>query len=71
MDYRKVKNMESEIFDIVHKMHINLFLKNKIQYKLLLTALDELNNDYKKITGKYYICSQKIVDYYSKLWDNF
>lgn len=71
MDYRKVKNIETHIFDIIHELHINLTYKNKDQYKLCLVALDELNDDYKKITGKYYISSERVVDYYSKLWDNF
>lgn len=71
MDYRKVKNLESNLFDIIYELHTNLTLKNKDQYKLCLAALDQLNYDYFELTGKYYINRERVIDYYSKLWDNF
>ncbi len=71
MDYRKVKNLESDMFDVIYELHRNLNVKNKEQYRLCLIALDQLNIEYFQLTGKYYIERKRILDYYSKLWDNF
>lgn len=71
MDTKIVQNLESDIFDVTYQLHINLKNKNKPAYRLCLLALDQLNIDYFHLTGKYYIERKKILDYYSKLWDNF
>lgn len=71
MDYRKVKNLESDMFDVIYELHRNLNAKNKEQYRLCLITLDQLNIEYFQLAGKYYIERKRILDYYSKLWDNF
>lgn len=71
MNEIKVKKLESDIFDVIYELHINLNLKNKQQYRLCLLALDNLNIEYFQLTGKYYIERKRILEYYSKLWDNF
>lgn len=71
MDYIKIKRLESDMFDVIYELHINLKIKNKEQYRLCLVALDQLNIEYFQESGKYYIERKRILDYYSKLWDNF
>lgn len=63
--------LESTLFEIIYGLHYALKTKNKNLYKQGLLALDAINNDYKKLTGKYYIDELKVLDYHSKLWTHF
>lgn len=67
--FREIKDIESNLFDIICELHHNLFMRNKDGYKLMLVAMDELNEEYKQQTEKYYIDPVRCADYYSKLWE--
>lgn len=67
-DQSNIYKIESNIFDVIHELHKTFMFKNKERYKLYLVALDELNSDYKKLTGNYYINEFKALEYYEKLW---
>lgn len=67
--FRQLKDIESNLFDIICELNHNFFLRKKEDYKLLLVALDELNEEYKEQTGKYYIEPVKCANYYSRLWE--
>lgn len=71
MNFQQIKQIESNLFDIVYELHVNLKNKNKQQYKLCLAALEELNKDYFEITKKYYIDPDRVISYYEKLWSEF
>lgn len=62
-------DLESNMFDIIFQLHKNFELKRKDQYKLLLVALDELNEEYKTKQGNYYIAPERALSYYEKLWE--
>lgn len=62
-------DLESNMFDIIFQLHKTLKLKQRDQYKLLLVALDELNEEYKTKQGNYYIAPDRTLSYYEKLWE--
>lgn len=60
--------IESNLFNIIYELHKTYSYKQKDKYKLFLIAMDELNEEYKKQTGEYYIHPEKTLTYYEKLW---
>lgn len=40
--FRQLKDIESNLFDIICELHHNLFMRNKEAYKLMLVAMDEV-----------------------------
>ena len=61
-------NIQKNLFDIICELHKTYNYRQKDKYKLCLVALDELNEEYKKQTGEYYIAPEKALSYYEKLW---
>lgn len=61
--------IESNMFDIIMELHTNLTYRQKDKYKLCLVAMDELNEEYKKLTGDYFIAPERSLGYYEKLWE--
>lgn len=43
----------------------------KIRYQSGLAALDLLNEEYRQITGTYYIAQDRVLKYHAKQWDVF
>lgn len=63
--------IESDLFDIIAALHTNLSLKKKDAYKLCLVAMDDLNEEYKSLTGIYKIHPLECLSYYENLWSKF
>lgn len=66
---KQISNIEAGLFDIICELHKNLYYPNKENYKAFLVLLDENNEEYKALTGKYYIEPTRCADYYAKLWE--
>lgn len=64
-----ITELEENMFDTICGLHECLVLRKKESYKLFLITLDELNENYKQQTEKYYIDPVRCADYYSKLWE--
>lgn len=68
--------LEQMLFDSIEYLEKNLRLRTpypnptlKIRYQSGLAALDILNEDYKQLTGKYFVDHNKVLEYYSKQWE--
>lgn len=60
--------IESNLFDTIVELNNTFKYRQKDKYKLYLVTMDELNEEYKKKTGDYYIPPQVALTYYEKLW---
>lgn len=69
MNKHQVTKLEADLFDIICKLHTNFFYRNKDEYKTYLALLDDNNEEYKSLTGDYYIEPVKCATLYSKLWE--
>lgn len=67
--FKKIQEIESDIFDVLHDLHVCLQYKNASDYKMNLQLLDILNEEYKDITTEYYIKPEKVLDYHSRQWE--
>lgn len=61
--------LEEAIFDIMEKLHYFLGVKDKPSYELAVKTLNMLNEDYKELTGEFFLEPERILSYYSKLWE--
>lgn len=65
---KRLQQIESDLFDVIEKLNRDLRFKNKDSYKLHLVVMDELNEEYNSLSGKYYIPPLTCLQYYEKMW---
>lgn len=68
---KRISQIQLELFDVISELHTNLQNKNKEDYKIWLVELDELNDEYKSLTGKFHIEPLDAVVFYEHLWNKF
>lgn len=68
---KRISQIHLELFDVVSELHRTLQNKDKESYKIWLVELDEFNDEYKSLTGKYHIEPLDVVVYYENLWGKF
>lgn len=67
--FKEIQRIESDVFEVIHFLHRIMKEGNLESYKKGLAALEALNDEYKELTGQYYIAQDRIVDYHSKQWE--
>lgn len=67
--FKEICSIESDVFEVIHFLHRIMKEGNLDSYKKGLVTLDALNEEYKELTGKYYIAQDRILDYHSKQWE--
>ena len=61
--------LEDQIFQTLEGLYQAFEYKKKDNYRLALGTLELLNMEYKVLTGVYFIEENRILDYYSKMWE--
>lgn len=68
---RRLQQIRSDMFEVITELHNNITYKRQDMYKLCLVAMDDLNEEYKSLTGNYYLNELECLNYYEKLWSVF
>lgn len=68
---KEIQLLENSIFDIIESMQYAVQYNNIENYRLGLAVMDELNNEYKSITGQAYVPEMKVLEYYENQWSKF
>jgi hypothetical protein len=66
---KELQILESSIFEVIMNMGYSRQNKNLEEYRLGLAVMDQLNNEYFEITGRYYIPQEKVIVYHSRQWE--
>lgn len=60
--------IEEEIFELMVVMCKYKLYNQREPFKLHLQTIENLNKEYKNVTGKYFVDNNKILSYYEHLW---
>lgn len=67
--FTQLRQLELDMFDIIEGLHKALFVKRIDDYKMYLSLMDEVNEEYKELSGKYYLDPMRCLGYYENLWE--
>ena len=66
--YQNIKKIENELFDLLVALHKYKQYGEREPYKIHLLTIENLNKEYKSITGKNFVDEKQIIQYYEYLW---
>jgi hypothetical protein len=66
---KQVQLLESDMFETIHDLLKAFHSKNSGDYTTFLAILENLNDEYKDLTGQYYIEQTRIISYHEKRWE--
>lgn len=71
--FKDIQLLENMLFDSIEYLEKTAKLDVthptvRIKYQSGLAALDLLNEEYKQLTGNYYIDQNRVLQYHSKQW---
>lgn len=66
--FKAIRQIEEEIFDLAVRMMSYYTLRDKDAYKSHLVYMEELNEEYKSLTGKAKLSPEQIIKYHERLW---
>ena len=70
MQFNRAKfELENQIFEITEKLIIAKQIRSDKQINLCLAVLENLNDEYKELTGNYRISPLEMVNFHSYKWD--
>lgn len=61
--------LQEDLFELICSLYENYNYRKIDHYKLDLALLEEYNNEYKELTGLYYLKAEKVIEFYEKLWE--
>lgn len=66
---KELYQLEDMIFQTMEGLYQAFDYGQKDKYKLALSSLELLNNEYKELTGRLFLDEVRILNYYKKMWE--
>lgn len=66
---KEIQTLESDIFKLVEAAYAAISIREYQVAKIHLTALEELNKDYKSITELDCVRPEIVINIYERLWE--